>query len=88
MGGFSPVFAFKEAKEQINFDSSTTFKNGKEKKIAQFRVTVKKIQGPAPSENATFRHEILELGSYSTTIWHHIECVAFYFSKLLHSAPL
>ena len=78
MGGFSPVFAFKEAKEQINFDSSTTFKNGKEKKIAQFRVTVKKIQGPAPSENATFRHEILELGSYNNLAPHRMCSFLFF----------
>ena len=53
MGGFSPVFAFKEAKEQINFDSSTTFKKGKEKKMAQFRVTVKKVRKSV--ENKKFR---------------------------------
>ena len=70
LGGFSSVFAFKQAKEQILFQVQSLKMLNEKHFFAHFRVTVQICWGPATSENATLRHEILELGSYNNLAQH------------------
>ena len=45
---------------------------------AHFKVTVQIFWGPATSENATLRHEILELGSYNNLAQHRMWSFLFF----------
>ena len=56
------------------------------KKIANFKLTVKICRGHAPSQKATFQSEILELGS-CTNLSQHEMCPIF-FSKIPPSASV
>ena len=82
---FFAFFAFKQAKEQFLFQVQPL--NMFFLLIAHFRVTVKIFWGPATSEKATFRHGILELGSYNILAQYRM-CGFFIFlnrSTLLYS---
>ena len=68
LGGFSSVFCVLTS-ERTNFVSG-----------AHFRVTFQIFRGPTTSENATFRHEILELGSYKNLAQHRM--CSFLFFKI------
>ena len=56
------------------------------KYFTHFRVTVNMFRGPATSEKATLRQEILELGSYNN-LTQHRKCSIFFqnHSTLLHT---
>ena len=78
LGGFSSVFAFKQAKEHILFQMIPL-------KMCFFEIVLilgynlKIFKGP------DLHPKGMKFWNWSpTTIWHNIKCVAFYFSKSLH----
>ena len=73
---FSTVFAFWQAKEQILFQVQPLQMFFYV--LAHFRVTVHIFWGPASSENATLRHEILELGPSNNFAQHRMRSFLFF----------
>ena len=73
---FSSVFAFWQAKEQILFQVQPLQMFFYV--LAHFRVTVHIFWGPASSENATLRHEILELGPSNNFAQHRMRSFLFF----------
>ena len=76
----SPFFNFLKIKEDLAQAPKTFYIFFA---VAHFRVTVKMLKLPAPSQKVIFQREILELGSYNNLTQHDM-CPIFLLQPSLH----